>query len=77
MKYANGYLHLAGKQRHAFVCAKTYKRILEILKEVWVTKSYFDNYWSKTGNDKMKKIANDEEGLWIASDYLKEDYIKH
>ncbi len=77
MKYANGNLEIEGKQRSAFVCAKTYKRMLELLSEFWLSYSYFDNYWSKCGNDLMYELAKDEEGVWIASDTNKDDYLKH
>lgn len=76
MKYANRVLHLDGRERNAFVCAKTYKRMLELLEEFRISKSFFDAYWSKHGNDKMKEIAKDEEGIWIASDIQSEDYSK-
>lgn len=77
MKYANGYVFVAGgKQVGAFVCAKTYKRMIELLDDWGISKYYFNDYWNKCGNDKMKELAQDKESVWFASDYIKRDYKK-
>jgi len=74
MKYANGNLFIKGKQTHAFVCAKTHKRMLEMLDGYYIDHSYFYNYWSKCGNDKMKEVAKDKEGIWIEEKRLSGEY---
>lgn len=73
MKYANGMLMIGNKQMHAFVCAKTYKRMIELLK---ASPNYFNNYWSKCGNDSMKSVAQDKEGIWISKDFLDKGWEK-
>jgi len=65
MKYANGILRIKHKHFDAFICAKTYKRMIE-MSEGLLTMNYFNVYWSKIGNDEMKKIAKDKEGIWIS-----------
>lgn len=76
MKYANGYLIIKGVQVKSFVCAKTYKRMLEIAEKYMFTRSELNIYWSKCGNALMKEIAQDKEGIWIAEDRLGKDYEK-
>lgn len=65
MKYANGDLFIEGKQVSAFACAKTYKRMIELLENHEISAYYFNGWWSKCGNDKMKQVAQDKEGVWI------------
>ena len=65
MKYANGNLYICGKQVRVFICAKTYKRMVELGYDCGLNMSYFNNYWSKYGNDKMRNTAQDKEGIWI------------
>lgn len=76
MKYANGCLFIKREQYHAFICAKTKKRMKEILLKFNVTSNYFDDFWSPTANDKMKQIADDKEGVWATKDIYIDDYIK-
>jgi hypothetical protein len=78
MKYANGHVWVNGKQKHAFICAKTQKKMIEILKNNtdYATQSYFQSHWNKCGNDIMKSLARDKEGLWICSTSYGRDYIK-
>lgn len=77
MKYANGFVRHRMKQRRAFVCAKTNKRMLELLAEFSVGLSEFYSYWNHCGNDMMKQLAKDKEGVWIASDSQRRDYLEH
>lgn len=79
MKYANGCMYVKGKQVSGFVCAKTYKRALELLKEIDLSfnMSHFNNYWSKCGNDLMKSLAKDSEGVWVTTGTQNRDYVKH
>ena len=46
MKYFNGNTFIRGKQIHAFVCAKTKKRALELLNEKghYMGYRYFSDY---------------------------------
>jgi len=79
MKYANGCLLIRGRQFQGFICAKTYKRMLELYEEIIghsLGTSYFNNYWSKCGNDKMKETAKDKEGIWIREEDYSGDYKK-
>ena len=66
MKYFNGFTFKGGKQVHAFVCARTKKRALEILNvdNHNISMNHFNNYWSECGNQQMKDTAMDNEGLW-------------
>lgn len=76
MKYANGYLITKGKQVKAFICAKTYKRMIEIA-GYHLRRYDLDTYWSKCGNDEMKETAQDKEGIWVNPDgYGKGKYKK-
>jgi len=64
MRYANGTMFVGRIQRPVFICAKTFKRMIELLSPFYITKSRFDEYWSKTCSDDMKRIAQDNEGIW-------------
>ncbi len=71
MKYANGCLFIGGgKQVQAFVCAKTFKRMKELLSAHYLTGSRFQSHWSKIGNDEMKAVAMDKEGIWVSKNDL-------
>ena len=74
MKYANGTLWIKDNQISAFVCAKTYKRMKDLLSDYLVSSHYFEDYWSKTGNEKMKQTAKDKEGVWIETKPYFADY---
>ena len=73
MKYANGCMDVNGKQVNAFVCAKTFKRMLELLD---MNPYYFNNYWSKIGNEKMMNIAQNKEGIWVQTKPFSDEYFK-
>ncbi len=74
MKYANGNLQLNGEQISTFVCAKTYKRMIEILEDYHVNAYHFNGWWSKCANDKMKEVAQDKEGIWITRKRFSDDW---
>lgn len=74
MKYANGYLHIRGKQVKAFVCAKTVKRIRALLSTHGISDHQFYGWWNRSANDVMKEIAKDREGIYVASSTTTQDY---
>lgn len=54
-----------GNQLRTIVCATTKKRAIELLNEKAgrMTTSYFNGYWSQTGNPAEVQVAK-EEGVW-------------
>ena len=75
IKYWNGNLWDDDfQQKNAFVCVKTKKQAVLLLKKYGVSSSRLRTHWSDTANDHMKNIAKEQIGVYIASNNQSEDY---